>query len=107
MMSDTFKLTQRTSLALLVLNVVGAVVYVMRSTRGWVIPEEHGSIPVTGEPFAWAGATLPVITVFFLLNLTWGALILRYRQWQSGRIWLGTLLPWLIAIVIDFKHHAS
>jgi len=40
-------------------NEVGIVLYLRLAFRGWRIPQEHGAIPVTGEPFVWALA-LPV-----------------------------------------------
>jgi hypothetical protein len=84
---------------------VGAVVYVRRASMGWRIPEEMGQVPITGEPFIWAIAILPVVALFFCVNLYWGVLIVHRRQWSSGRIWLLTVLVWLTAIVIDFWHH--
>lgn len=58
-----------------------------------------------GEPLIWAVAVLPILAVFLLLNLMWGALILGYRQWRSVRLWLLAVLIWLAAIAIDFVHH--
>lgn len=82
--SETF-LMQRVNLVLLAFNAIGAVVYVVRASPSWAIPQEHGMVPITGEPFVWAAGILPILTIFSLLNLTWGALILVYRQWRSGR----------------------
>jgi hypothetical protein len=62
-------------------------------------------IPVTGEPLVWFVAVAPVIVVFTLANVTWAALILYYRQWHGGHLWILTGLFWVIAIVIDFAHH--
>jgi hypothetical protein len=102
--SETF-LTQRVNLVLLAFNAIGAVVYVVRASPSWAIPQEHGMVPITGEPFVWAVGFLPVLAIFSLLNLTWGALILRYRQWRSGRYWLLIAPIWLVAVLIDFSHH--
>src|SRR6202035_5023259 len=43
---------QRWGIVLLVLNFIGAVVYVVRASNGWVIPRERelGLHSVTGEP---------------------------------------------------------
>lgn len=100
-MADKPRLTQRMNLVLLVLNVIGAIIYVVRASSGWAIPGE----PVTGEPFVWAIAILPVCAVFFVLNVTWGALILYYRQWRGGRFWLFAAFIWLVASAVDFAHH--
>ena len=94
-----------TPFALLVLNAMGAVVYVVRASSGWRIAEEHGEIPVTGEPFIWAFAIFPVIAAFLVLNLVWATLILVRRQWRSERLWLLAAAVWLIAIGVDFAHH--
>ncbi len=34
-------------------NAVGIVLYLVLASRGWRIPQEHGAVPVTGEPFVW------------------------------------------------------
>jgi hypothetical protein len=63
---------------------------------------------VTGEPFIWAAAILPVVAVFVPMNLSWGIAILISRQWKSGRYttyWLVVIVLWLVALAIDFAHH--
>jgi hypothetical protein len=98
---------QRWSIVLLLLNFIGAVVYVVRASNGWVIPQERaqGMHSVTGEPYIWALSVLPVCAVFLVLNLTWVAFILARKRWQSGIFWLSTIPIWLVALVIDFAHH--
>ena len=98
---------QRWSVVLLVLNFIGAVVYVVAASNGWVIPQERelGLHSVTGEPYVWALSVFPVCAVFLVLNLTWGAFILARRRWQSGIFWLLTVPIWLAAVVLDFAHH--
>ena len=98
-------LTQRVSLALLVFNTIGAVIYVAAASPSWAIPDEHGVVPLTGEPFVWFAGVLPIVAGFFLLNLAWGALILGYRQWSNGRYWLLIAPLWLIAVLVDFAHY--
>jgi hypothetical protein len=89
--------------ALLVLNFVGAVVYVWAASRGWVRPEEREF--VTGEPFIWFLSVFPVCVFFFVLNLTWGVFILARQQWRIGILWLVLIPIWLVALAIDFAHH--
>jgi hypothetical protein len=93
------------SVALLSLNLVGAVIYVVLSSRGWVIPQERGLNSVAGEPFVWAISIAPVCGVFLVLNLAWGTFILVRKQWRSGMFWLLTIPLWVIAAAIDFAHH--
>ena len=90
---------------LLSLNVLGAIAYVIGASHGWRIPEEHGEIPVSGEPYAWFAGILPVIAIFLPLNFAWGLGILLRRRWWSGRFWLFSALIWLVAVAIDFAHH--
>ena len=99
--------TQRWSLALLTANVVGAVVYVVAASHGWVIPQERtaGLHSVTGEPLVWALSVFPICVLFFVLNLTWGTFILAARRWRTGVLWLSTIPIWAIAVAIDFAHH--
>jgi hypothetical protein len=98
---------QRWGIVLLALNFIGAVVYVVRASNGWVIPRERelGLHSVTGEPFIWALSILPVSAVFLVLNLTWGAFILARKRWHSGIFLLLSIPIWLAAVVIDFAHH--
>ena len=98
-------LTPRVSLALFVCNTIGAVIYEVRASPGWAIPEEHGAVPVTGEPLVWFAGIFPIVAGFLLLNLAWGALILVCRRWRSGRYWLLTIPLWLVAVLVDFAHH--
>jgi len=100
-----FGLKQRTNIILLVINVAGAFLYVWRASFSWAIPEEKGLNSITGEPFIWAVAVLPVFAVALLMNISWGVIILRRRRWASGRLWLFTATIWLVAIAIDFAHH--
>jgi hypothetical protein len=96
------------SIALLAANVIGAILYVVAASRGgWAIPEERaaGIYTTTGEPFVWFVNILPIVAIFFVINLAWGAGILTRRNWQSGRLWLLTAAVWLGAVVIDFAHH--
>jgi hypothetical protein len=96
---------QRVGVALFIFNLAGAVVYLVRASLGWRNPAEHGMIPVSGEPFVWFAAILPVLVVYPLLNLVWGAFIVFRRRRQSGRWWLLTATIWFCAVVIDFVHH--
>jgi len=96
-----YGLKQRANLILLVTNVVCALIYVRQASFGWAFPDE----PVTAEPFIWAMAILPVITIALLINVAWGVIILWRRRWSSGRLWLFVVMIWLIAIGVDFAHH--
>ena len=99
------RLIHRVSVALVMLNAFGAFGYVSRASLAWRIPQEQGLDSITGEPIIWAMSVLPIVAVFLPVNLTWGSVILSYRQWQSGRLWFLAVLIWLAAIAIDFAHH--
>jgi hypothetical protein len=85
-------------------NVFGVVAYLKLASQGWRIAAEHGIIPVTGEPLVWALA-LPVVAVFFLLDTIWVGLLLRHKGWKGRPRWLGTVVMWLLAVIVDFAHH--
>jgi len=91
-------------IALMVANAIGIILYLVLASRGWRIPQEHGIIPVTGEPFVWVLA-LPVLGAFLLANIAWGGLLLRYRESERGLWWLLTVGAWLLTICVDFAHH--
>jgi hypothetical protein len=91
-------------IAFLAANAVGIGLYLRLASRGWRIPQEHGAVPVSGEPFVWALA-LPVLGVFLLADLVWGGLLLRRREQKRGLWWFIVGGLWLIAIVVDFAHH--
>jgi hypothetical protein len=85
-------------------NAVGIVLYLVLASRGWRIPQEHGMVPVTGEPFVWVLA-LPVLGAFLLADIVWGGLLLRDRESKRRLWWLVTAAVWLLAIGIDFSRH--
>jgi hypothetical protein len=94
---------KRWNVALITINVIGAVMYVFASSHGWVDPRTPDV--ATGEPFIWAMFVFPIWGFFVLLNLTWGAFIVARKQWRSGRVWLLTIPIWVVAAAIDFAHH--
>jgi hypothetical protein len=85
-------------------NAVGIVLYLVLASRGWRIPQEHGMVPVTGEPFVWVLA-VSVLGVFLLADIVWGGLLLRDRQSKRRLWWLASAAVWLLAIGIDFSRH--
>lgn len=93
------------SVALLTVNVIGAITYLIRALPTWAITQERGLHSATGEPFVWAGSVLPIVVGFTLLNLLWGAYICFNKKWGSGYFWLMAAAAWLIAVSIDFAHH--
>jgi hypothetical protein len=95
------------NLSLLLLNVVGSVVYVYRASPSWAIAVERqtGIYTTTGEPFVWFTGIIPVLTVFFIVNLVWAALIITRPQWRSNRTWLLATVCWVAAVWVDFAHH--
>ena len=93
---------------MLIANGLGAVLYVFAASRGgWAVPQERaaGISAITGEPFVWFLNILPVITLFFVINLIWGLRILKSRKWYVGQAWLIAAAVWAIAVTIDFAHH--
>ncbi len=96
------EMVQKAGQPLLVANAVGALIYLVRVSDSW---RDQPELPITGEPFVWFGALLPIAAIFLPLNAAWGAFIVRFRQWQSGRLWMWTALLWIVAIAIDFAHH--
>ncbi len=85
-------------------NAVGIASYLALASRGWRMPQEHGAVPVTGEPFVWVLA-LPVLGVLFLTDAVWGVMLLHNKEWK-GRLWWALIAAlWLVALVVDFSHH--
>jgi hypothetical protein len=95
---------KRLNTTFILANALGIVLYLVLASRGWRIPEEHGMVPVTGEPFVWADA-LPVLGLFALVDITWGGLLLRHKEWRGRPLWLVTVVMWLLVLVLDFSHH--
>lgn len=85
-------------------NAVGIAIYLVLAFRGWRTPQEHGMVPVTGEPFVWVIA-LPVLGVFFLADVVWGVMLLRHKEWKGRLWWVLIAIAWLVAIGVDFSHH--
>jgi hypothetical protein len=91
--------------ALLVLNTVGAIIYVWFASCGWATPQVRELHAETAEPFIWALSVIPIVGIFSLINVIWGVVILIGRQWRSGKIWLIGTLIWLVAMAVDFAYH--
>lgn len=95
------------SIAFLIANVAGAILYVFAASRGgWAISQERaaGINTTTSEPFIWFLSVVPVVGVFVVVNVAW-SIILSRRHWSGHRYWLLAAVVWLTAIVIDFAHH--
>jgi hypothetical protein len=104
---STKVLVRKQSIAFLLANVAGAILYVFAALRGgWAIPQERaaGIITTTGEPFIWFSSIAPVVAVFMVINVAW-TIILSRRHWSGGRYWLLAAGVWVVAIAIDFAHH--
>ena len=101
----SFGLYKLSNVILLSVNLAFALLDIWRSSFSWAITQEKGLHSTTGEPFIWAIAVVPVLAVVFLINAPWGLLILRRKQWDSGRLWIAVGVIWLVAIAIDFAHH--
>jgi hypothetical protein len=86
------------------INAIGIAIYLRLASNGWRIPEEHGMVPVTGEPFLWAFA-LPVLGIFFLIDIAWGVVLLRNKDGKGGLWWALVAVSWIVALVVDFYHH--
>ena len=97
----------RFDLTLLIVNIIGAIIYLYAASPSWAIPEERaqGIHSVAGEPVVWAVRALPILTGFGFLDLLWGAYICVRRKWRSSYLWLSTAAIWLIATRIDIAHH--
>ena len=86
-------------------NTAGIGLYLVLASRGWRIPQEHGIVPVAGEPFVWFLGALPILGAFLLADIVWGGLLLSDRESKRGLWWFVTAAAWLLAIGIDFSRH--
>ena len=93
------------SIALLLLNVLGVVVYLIAASHSWTLPQEQGINSTAGEPFVWALYVIPIWVVFSFVDLIWGTVIIKRRQWLAGRMLPASALVWMAAVVVDFVHH--
>lgn len=93
-----------TNWPLLLANIIGAILYVVRASQSWAIPAERGINSISGEPFIWALFALPILAVFAVIDLVWGIIVFR-NQKNGARFLLIAGLIWIVAIVVDFAHH--
>jgi len=89
---------------LTIANAIGIAIYLALASRGGRIPQEHGLIPVTGEPFVWVLA-LPLLGVFLLTNTVWAVMLTRRKEWKGMQWCLAAAAVWVLAIGIDFSRH--
>ena len=100
------RLAERLSLAVLALNVLGVIAYLLWASQTWVIPQERGMGTTTpGDALVWGAFVLPLFGAFFIVNLIWGSLIVFQRRWRTGRLWLTAFFVWMGAIVVDVTRH--
>ena len=102
---ERFGLRKWQNILLLLVNLVDASLYVWLTSYSWALPQEKGLNSTTGEPFLWAMAVVPTLTVALLIDVPWGVVILKKKHWRSGRLLLSVGVIWIIAIAIDFTHH--
>jgi hypothetical protein len=100
-----FGLINWQNVVLLIVNVVGASLYVWLTSYSWALPQEKGLNSTTSEPFLWAMAVVPTLGVALLIDVPWGIVILKRKNWSSGRLVLFVAVVWVVAIAIDFVHH--
>ncbi len=96
-------------IALTAVNGAGIALYLYLSSKTWLPPQERGhGLPVSGgDSIYWVMTALPVLLLFFLLNIAW--LIYRATRKSEGggnRIVIPFGLVGLcwIAVVL-FDHH--
>jgi hypothetical protein len=97
----------RSSAALIAANVLGMFVYLRLASLAWAIPAERaaGIDSVTGEPFVWAMAVVPVWGIVLLANIIWAIIAHQRGQRVSAMSRLVILMGWVAAVIIDFAHH--
>jgi hypothetical protein len=103
----SFAEVRRASVAIVAVNVLGALLYLWQASAAWAIPAERaaGISTVTGEPFVWALAVFPVWGAFLLLNGAW-ATFAREKAWRVHTLsWLAVAAVWVTAMLVDFAHH--
>jgi hypothetical protein len=104
-------LAWRAGVSLVLVNLGGAFVYYSLTTMTEVINQERkaerlaGLHPAAGNAMTWTLIALPIVACFFALNVGWGTIILCYRRWSIGRLWLVAFLIWLLAFATDIYHY--
>ena len=91
---------------LVITNIVGVLAYLFFASWSWAIPGEEGLNSMSGEPFIWALGALPILMIFFLLDVAWGLLFI-FRKRAAGNLYAYVIvgLMWLAAITLDFSRH--
>ena len=97
-------------MAKVIINVVGAFLYLFIAINFWASPE-LADVPGAGagDPIIWGLTALPVLFVFILLNCFWliRALIVYCRtgKWTLRASDLAVPAIWAAVIVLDYSHH--
>jgi hypothetical protein len=96
---------------LVLVNAIGAVVYLIVASRLWWIEPEVADIPGAsgGSAFIWFPVSVYFCATFIAVNLA-GLLrhlfVLFKKRGQKLSLYaLATPAIWLIAVWIDFRHH--
>jgi hypothetical protein len=100
-----FQIARRKDAILFVANVLGIFAYLWLGSWTWTPPQERAlQVDTPGDAFVWALSALPVLAMFFVLNIGWGLIVLIRQQWKSGRAWFLVAMIWFIALAIDRAH---
>jgi TRAP-type C4-dicarboxylate transport system permease small subunit len=91
---------------MLVVNALGALLYLWMAHFSWAIPEERaaGIYTVTSEPFIWSLGVLPVWAVFLVLNAVWAVVIIRRKPRRGVLPFALVWVLWVVAFLIDRAH---
>jgi len=105
-------LARRAGVILALLNLGGAAACASIDVMNWVVRQERiaqrkaGLHPAPVENALIVGLIIVLIWAFFFaLDVGWGTVILCYRRWRSGRLWLVAFLFWLISFAIGHFYH--
>jgi hypothetical protein len=94
----------------LAVNAVGLVAFLYLASETWREPELRGQeVATAGVAFVWALSALPVLFVFFVIDVVWLsraiALGFRSQEWRPTVVAMGAGAIWVGAVVLDHINH--
>ena len=102
--ATTSEMRRLITIALVLANAAGVVLYLRNASISWAIPEEAGLSPgIAGPSFVWALGALPIAVLFAAINAVW--LYIADRKTLGKAYICVSGAAWLIAIGYDLTHY--
>lgn len=84
-------------------NCIGLISYTALAPISWPTQTTEGPVSTGGDAIIWGLTELPVLFLFFFVNLAWLTAILWRKDKQAGIAWSVTAIAWTGLLALDMR----